>query len=811
MEWLERENNDFHLKLRQKSNIVFFSHEHRKDHNYVRDSNDHVSYDFRLPVFYDKNNHQESGFFIMKIDEETSCFTIREYYLNDDIYIKSFSELSDSIKKTFKPTQSLVSIDKQYFDSFMRANFILTHYDIECIDDLFVSPTIGIPFIDELDQDYYEYIDFENYTFNESDLNTIFVFSESYGKTTMLKHLFKEAYYLGYIPIYVKIDSTNKAVERIKKAIDNFIQDLYGSSDIVEQKKDKVILFIDQLSALTKNTVNLLNALEDRGYLKKIATFDEKEYQFDLVEWDYSKIEYYKVFKFGHSQKYDLIEKWVDVSKFKDLDEIEKNQKIASIKELLDNTDNRLNFINTPEMILIFLDAYEDNRSDSLLINGSKGVFYKFLFSKYILNLATVSEVEMPFVERFLEAYAYKSFMNEDSSFTDFSNSFIDDNMIEPEYYYDCVKKIKSSMKKMNLTRDDAPGDIDFTFRQFQSYLIAQHYVEKFEEKQKEVLDLTDRLYDDDVANIILFIFNRNRSLLLIDKIIKMANDIFTEFDEIECNSDIDIMNAFITDIKNIEVFGNVKKNNKELNKKLDKIQIEIKEKTEKQKKREKTIFEKKNLTSSRLREIINEILSQMVNRDITEKLIDSNIRMNFRGLSGQIKFFDELITYGKHKASEFDEQSLYRFDEVRKIAIVNFAASLYEISNNLSPVRYHKYTYDYLDEEYNNNISNLIRQLLSLRINREKNDTTYYDPIIYFRDKMLKEKNYICALLINFAISNEINFIDVKENKKRVLLEKINAKDLSKSSSNPKSSMEQSNKNREIRNENIRKRMNRK
>lgn len=427
LEWYKREDTDFHNNLLKKSDLVFMSHEHKLNRQIIIAKNGHQTFDFRLPAFFDKHDSMKSGFLFLKIDEITSVFSIKEYYLTNGIYIKDVNDLQTNIKRTLRPNGALIPIDQDQYDFFMKSDFILINYSLKCIDDLFVSPMIGIPYIDENDKDYYEYFEIEQFNPYENDKSTFFIFTDSFGKTTLLKHLFRDIFHTGYIPIYVSIDSNNNTIERIERSIETFIKLYFQNYDLVMQNKDHIILLIDQISFLKHNTINIIDALKNRGYYKIISTFDEKEHRFDSIDWNYSDIERYTVFKFGHKQKYDLIEKWVEISKFKDLDIAEKNQKIASIKELIDKSDRRLNFINTPSMILIFLDAYEDNRSDTLLINGSKGVFYKFLFNKYIYNIATNSSVELPFVERFLQYYAYYRFKQPNLSFTDFSNIFIDE------------------------------------------------------------------------------------------------------------------------------------------------------------------------------------------------------------------------------------------------------------------------------------------------------------------------------------------------------------------------------------------------
>lgn len=806
MEWLLRENNNFHQDLMERSNLVFMSHEHVSLSKKTEFSNSHIVYDYRLPVFADSNFINTSGFLMLSIDTVTTSFSVRDYQYKSGFYIKNYDKLIDKIANTIKPLSSFCSVKSNNYNAFLKSNSIISSMRNLLVDQIFIYPKIAIPKESNDNFDYYTYIDFENLNLLENSKVSFLVFQDSYGKTTLLKHFFNKYYNMGLLPIYILIDSQCNTLDRIQKSINTFIESMYDNSDIIIQNIDKAILLIDQCSFLKGQTIKVLEKLSDMGYKKIISIFDEKEYLFDNIETDSMQHEYFYVLKFGHEQKYNLIENWIEHSLNTDYDSVEKTQKIHEIKHLIDKANHRLNFINTPNLILIFLEAFQDNKTDSLLINGSKGAFYNYLFNKYIVEIANNSKVDQPFIEAFLQSYSYCLHKNNCLSFKDFSDEFITENLLDPEDYYTSIRKIKTALKNLNLINSDQTGNLDLSKDQFTSYLIAQYYISHDDALSNDVDILINTLYKDEIANVLLFVVHSTKNRQVIQKIVDISDSLFKGTPEITKTVEIKSFNSLISGVKDIEVLNDIKKNNRTINKKMDVLENQIIAKKNKDLKREKSEFEKTHITANRLREIINEVTSQMVGKQFTEKLLNSGFKMNLRSLKGYAILFDEYLSIVT-SMNNISDDTLEKINDLVQKAVISFAAMLISLSESLAPQRNLKYIQNYIKSEYsNNNFSEMFIALIDVNLNRHSINTDYIDVLINLRNKYIKEKNFICAVVINVILDNEINYVGMESKKKRVLLEKLNPKTLHEKQDTPQKVLNNTQFNREKRQSNIQK-----
>jgi len=800
MEWFERENNDFLDYLEKNSNLIFMAHEHKsRIEKIIR--GDGIEFEKIGGLSFSEQGHTEiSGFDIFQIDSETTANSLQEFSYDGAIYTKRFSKDNARIKNTFKAIKAFVTINDVKYNSFLNEGFVLRNYSDYKFGDYFTLPVIDLHIQSEDDKTFSNYCTLDFFNPYDNDKTTLFTFKNSFGKTTLLKYFFKKFYTEGYVPVYIEINKKNKTTERITKAIDDSIKHFYDDQyEKIIQNPGKIILLIDQISEMKEMIHNVIEMCMNKGYKKIIATFDEKQYVFNTVRRDTNIIEYFEVMKFGHAQKYELIEKWVD--KHNDyFDEIQKEHRIHLIQDCMEKADMNTGFISTPELVLIFLDAYENDEAENMVLNASRGFFYNYLFNKYIIMISTCSKIEMPFIRKLLEALAYRNFKSPDVQWKDFCREFIHNNLVEDEEFYNSIREIRKCMIDLKLIEDDVIGKFELSNKQFQSFFVASYYTKNMERLNEEILSMCDDIYDEEVSSVILFIVHLTKNLKIINKISSIADKLFANIKEIEFNDDISVINVLIEGVGNPIDYGDIKKQNRNLNKRLDYLENELAKKTPRQRKKEKTLYEKSVLASFRIREVINEILLQMLDREETELLIISNLKMGLRSISEYLKLFDEYWHEVDMHLSELDEDDIYELNDFTFGAVISFLSLILYVSDNLVPIKYYKFLIEYIKNEYPNNTGVMLRSLLQLWSSRKSNSTDVFDLLINFRNKMRNEKNYVCVAIINAAIGREINYIGLSVNKKLKLLEKSEAHELSKLEKDPQKHLQQTAENRKTR-----------
>ena len=799
-EWFEREKNDFLEYIEKNSHLIFMGHEHKSRVEKIT-RGDGKEFDRIGGLSFSTEKQSEtSGFGFLQLDSETTANSYQEFIFDGSIYVRKPNKLNSRVKNTFKPTGAFVTIDDAKYKDFLNSGFVLHDELGYKFSNYFTFPVIDLHVqkTDEDDLSNYATLDLFNPYDNDSAI--IFRFKNSYGKTTMLKYFFQKFYNEGYIPLYIEIDKKNKTTERFLKAIEESIKHFYGEQyEKVLQNPQKIIILVDQISEFKEIASKIIDIGLERGYKKIIATFDERQCMYSTINWDYSLVDSYEVMKFGHAQKYELIEKWVDAHN-KDFDDLQKQHKIHNIKKCMEKADMNSGFISTPELAIIFLDAYENDESENMVMNASRGFFYNYLFNKYIIKTSTCSKVDMPFIRTFIQALAYRNFKHPDKSWKDFCREFIHNNMMEDEEFYKNVAEIKKCMLSLKLIDDDVIGRFDFSSKQFQSFFVASYYKDNMDKLSEEIQSICSEIYDDETRNVILFLVHLTKNISIINKISDMADELFKDNCEVEFNEDIEVINVFISGVGGPVDYGDIKKQNINLSKRLDYIENELAKKTPKQLKKEKSMYEKKILASFSIREVINEILVQMLDRGETEMLVKANLRLALRTITEYIKVFDDYLHQVDSHIDEFDDEDLYQFNDITFEAVINFLSLVLYLSDNLAPLKNNKFLSDYIKQEYNNNAGTMLRSLLDLYASRKRNTPDMFDLLIRFRNKMRAEKNYACVALLNASINREINYIGLSPDKKMRLLEKSEAKELSKHETEPIAYLKQKEENKQKR-----------
>ena len=378
--WFNHNKKSYYNILSKDCDILVCGHEHSSGLNNVSGIDCNYN-NIKLPAISSTNEEINSGFFILEIDPETTIYDTYECLYNGTIYLEVNKMGEQRINNSYCPNTALIPINIEKYNKFLNHKLLpFQNKKLTSFDEVFVNPTISITQATDTSIEE-EYINFSDFNYKDHHKICVFLGDSCSGKTFLLKKIFTYYFKNGFIPIYVEIKDKKSVLNKIKKSASDF----YGqfNLDYINQNRNKVVLLLDNAHFFKENYTPNLNELINLGYEKIYVSFNSELTDFEkYVEINEDSISY-SLKNFGHLQKYEIIEKWVKVEK--NLTENQVNNKIHSIKSLFEQSMVS-NSINNPEVLWIFLDAYEENCTEKL-ISGSKCVYYDYLFSKYILEI----------------------------------------------------------------------------------------------------------------------------------------------------------------------------------------------------------------------------------------------------------------------------------------------------------------------------------------------------------------------------------------------------------------------------------------
>lgn len=765
VEWFNRNRKSNYNALYSKSDILIVGHEHNGNIETLKNL-ENKTHIVRLPSFGSYNESEKSGFNVLEIDSLTSNLDTKVYEFDGIIYKEVNNVSSGFIKSTIYYEHSIIPISREKYNSLLNSNLLpFESSKFKEFDEVFSSPyfskTIKKDGIIEE-----EYLDFSDLKYNKKDSISIFCGNCRIGKTFLLKKLFKEYYALGYIPVYIQIKNSNN---KILNQLTNFINEYYGENnyDLIMQNKNKIVLLIDDIHMWKGNIINCLNEIIDHQYYNIYCTFNTEINDYETYIDSSLNINKFKIMGVNNTQTYDMIERWC--VKDNDLIQDDLDKLIYNLKTVFDKNLSNVSF-KTPELLWIFLDAYENNSSNNL-IRGSKGVYYDYLFNKYILDIDKISTInDEQFIRSYLSHYAYCLICNNEVSNKNIYKIYLEENEIPEDIFYVNVKKLEQACEKIKLFVETSTDNYKFYNTYGLSYFCSKYFTSHLEEKENEIISWLDRLDDINIANTVLFLVHETKSKKIIEKIIEINKKLFSNLPLLKCDEDISLVNNIIADVYNVEKKGTVKENNLRVFKEIDKKEIN------KYKKQEKNVLENELLSSKRINDITKEILMQNVTKTQTRELISSSFELLLRRATIPVIFFYNYLKY-INTLENNQIENMYDIIEKRiREYIVIIASLIMDIAENCVPLKYQYVMREIINSNNAININLLLDNILEIISLRGTSNLLNYNKIIKYRDKLIDENQKFCLVVLYGVINKEINYVGMEANTRRILLEKLNA-----------------------------------
>lgn len=581
--WQQNINQrDFKLHLEKYSNIILIGHEHiftgEKNINlegiqtlYIQGEN-----------FQDINDKNYSGFNILIIETNNKIMKLKKFEWNEKIY-RVLNEY-DNIKINDKNKNKIIINDE--FNSWLDDTEAFISHPAKGklnISDIYVDPNvIDIKTINKKEEINKE-MSLSDIFNNINNKKLLIIGEENSGKTTICKMIFKKYYDNNYFPLYIegnKIKSANN--DDIEKLLYNCYKDIYNSSDYDEYLQipnNKKIIIIDNFEKCKvplKNKGIFLNRLM-KLYPNIIITGNELIQFNEYIQEDYSAIiskefEQYKIIKFGHSKRSELINKWLYINNNMSYDTL---LKLHDRIEIIINEVIGNNLVPSyPLFLLIILQTIEAGKPHDLK-ESTYGYYYSYLITRSLEELKLPQE----------DIDAYYNYMIELAYYL-FSKDIRDIDKVEFENFHRqyCIKyqislefsKIEQDFTKACILKEKN-GNFSFRYKYIYYYSLAKYISNNLSDSniRKKIEDLCSHIYVDEYANILLFLTHHSKDKIIINNLLKNIKKLFKDVKPIKFDNDINSINELINELPKLVIKNiNIEKNRIHKLRKMDKLYV---------------------------------------------------------------------------------------------------------------------------------------------------------------------------------------------------------------------------------------------
>ncbi len=552
--------------------------------------------------------------------------------IEENLLIKNLSELDTTFKDLDHYTIFNFEEDsEEYFkihpDIFLNQEYINKSCELSininhpsnnnlCLKDIYIFPAL-----DDIEKN--ENIDAK--TLIDKKDNKIFIFGDTLsGKTSLAFMLQKELNQKSLITIFLRgedISSNNK--DTFQKLLEKKFKEQYTEKDInyfkylLNNDPKKVVIIIDNFEKLLPKRVEQRNQLISliKELFENIYIFSNNSMEIELI----SNIEIknlfidfktYKIRQFGHLLRDKMIDRWLtlDQNTNRDDDDLlsEKNDIAQKIKIAVGS-----NFIPTYPLYLLTILELTVASNKNKIQGGSYAELYGYLINQSLFSVNTKPE-DLDFYHTYLSYVANYFFINKikeisEEDLLSLYKKYCSEMDVEKTY-----EDVHSTLIRAKILKNET-GYYSFNHNYSFYYFIAKFLSDNFEKEniKKTIFELIENLYDDENANIIIFLTHHSKSESLIDKILEESNKVFKGVPpQTLSKEEVKVINDLVHKEISISIDNrSAKEHREEILKAEDENDIN-KEKNEKEHKKNNdgsSLYSKINL-SFRLMEILGQI-----------------------------------------------------------------------------------------------------------------------------------------------------------------------------------------------------------
>ena len=482
-----------------------------------------------------------------------------EKYLRQHLQKQVLNLLSINKNTVQNQNTTQISLVPEINSNFLKyledpeANFSHSKVDSINLSDIYISPDL---------RDLNERKKASSYkTINVEDLISalevqgtkyVLIGDDSAGKTATVKFLFRSYFNYGLIPIIIDGSDINNNIRSeaiVKLAESKIIQQYETPFELKDFHKDRFIIIIDNFHKAAKSNNKywpvLMKNIESQ-FINIIVTGDtvmpieniSKKNPFD-------KFDIYSILEFGPKFRSELVFKWYTLGiEERHLDKNELLRKhdiaIAHIKTIMGK-----NYIpGYPFYLLSILQAMEAGNIHNT--NYSIYGFYYELIINECFNRAVKDKKEISLYYNYLANFSFYLFdqqTNEISmeEFRQFHIAYC--KLHDLSYSLETIIQTFENAKLLNINHK-----IHIKEKYVYYFFVAKYIANNIGKASiKDIITkMSDRIFRDEYANILLFVTHLSKDEFIIEELIKNANSIFEDTLPVNLEEDIKAINNLV-------------------------------------------------------------------------------------------------------------------------------------------------------------------------------------------------------------------------------------------------------------------------
>jgi len=639
IEWYNRRNAEKLEGFLSKYDICIAGHEHYGE-VFLKSSNQRTQIVIKNPVFNSYEQSADTGIYLISINTKELQVDAQMYIYNGVIF-----DIINEKNLTYKFSQNkynneLASLSNEMSNKLNTIDGIITGSRHVSIDTLFINLPLKFANLeeksfaeDEQGQNDFEYVSSNEIVFSSNSAYGFYGKMES-GKTTLLRHYFFDFFNSNYLPVFLEGNELNRRLDTkiITQILFDRYQKQYSSSlEVFKQNSSKIVVLIDNIHEIQDFDIKVFLISTLISLYHTVVFSSSLSYQStDLKQFSEISIFQYEILDLGQTEIYNLCENWMKLNG--DFDKPNYHSKLINIKGKINVVSKKKIVPLKPLFVLMLLKANDENYSGDLE-NSHKRVYYEYLISSLIMDLSEFVRLSKDDIHVHFIELAYYAYNNPEPNFSDFISYMKDKYSFDDEYQF-IMRELKNELiKRKVLVFEKMIYQFQYQFMYYT--FLAQYITENIDDMPVDFEALFNNILDEKNANILLFLSQYYAKKSIISKVIEKADSLLEDLKEINFDlKDLEIYNHFISGVKNVERYGNVKDNNKKLLKLIDSTN---RKEIEKQEKDPEEVISKLNKKQKQMIEaakillIINELLYSRNTTEITETLLNCAISLERR------------------------------------------------------------------------------------------------------------------------------------------------------------------------------------
>lgn len=594
-------------------------------------------------------------------------------------HLKEFhsKKLKNEIK-TPKGNDEIENISTDWLDD-IEINLTHKHVDKINLSDIYIIPDVKIGYTSDDLNDIKSAEELLKYN------KCIILADEQQGKSSLLKIFYKKILAdRSYYPVF--INGENVKEYEINKILKKEIKRQYNLTvdEYFELLGGKAI-FIDDIDKIKLNNRYQEDLFKELKNKFSCCFFTASSF----YEHSLSEISALADFKtcnilgMGNKKREEMILKWISLGQEHIITDEDLYSKCDELKDKV-NLIIKKNIVPTKPIYILMLLQWFETQDNLNLELSSYGHCYERLIYQSLQN-ANIGNRNIDKYLNILTELSWSLFNNNSSInqselemfFADYEKEYI---LSSGERDRVLDKLIKHSILKSY--NDEVTFKYPYIYYFFVAKKIAESYTKNTADFDRCIQNLIDKIYKEDMANILIFITHHTRDEWILDKIRFTLSNLYSSQKPASLDKEqLSFMREFIIQIPDLVIEQReIKKERDRYNQKLDKYEMDNSERNYEHESEARDIFKNINQVFKGI-----EILGQIINNRYASlkkaelrNLAEDGILCGLRFL----EYFIEMTDVGKNEIIRVISNHLYENPEVTNTEVEKFAENAYLLLN---------------------------------------------------------------------------------------------------------------------------------